>query len=273
MKWFRSYHRAPFDPKWLTVALRAKCRVADVVAVWWALMDHASQQDDRGSIETFDAEEAAAFFQIDMAAVTAVMVALQDKGCTNGKRIVNWETYQRDETSTERVRKHRVKQDETVSQRSETTGNEITSVSVSLSESEQAQKLFDEWYAIYPRKQARGAALKAFRTALKKASFPELIAGVERYKRLKPAYADWMMPASWLNAERWKDEPDAAPTSQATPSAPPKSDREVWADLLARYKPGGFWPPNKGARPETGYCDAPADLLTDWQHRTGANAA
>lgn len=272
MKWFRSYHRAPFDPKWLTVALRAKCRVADVVAVWWALMDHASQQEDRGSIETFDAEEAAAFFQIDMTAVTAVMVALQDKGCTNGKRILNWEKYQRDETSTERVKKHRAKQCETVSSCSKTEGNEISSISSSPSESEIAQKLFDEWYELYPRKRGRGQALKAFRTALTKATFPELIAGVERYKRLKPAYADWRHPATWLNGEGWLDKPDDQPATATTsappsPSAPAKSEREIWADRLARYRIGGYWPSNAGARPESGYCDAPEDLLTEWKRR------
>lgn len=272
MKWFRSYHRAPFDPKWLTVALRAKCRVAEVVCVWWALMDHASQQEDRGSIEGFDAEEAAAFFQIDQTAIEAVMVALQDKGCTNGKRIVNWESYQPDETSTKRVKEHRERSrngDETVCNGEETKCNEISSISKSPSESELAQKLFDEWYALYPRKQGRGNALRAFRTALKKITFPELVAGVERYKRMKPDYADWAMPATWLNGERWLDKPSEP---QKAAAAPAVDHYAASVSRLKNYRPGKFWSPMWGSRPEDGGEDLHPKALAEWRAQRGSAA-
>jgi hypothetical protein len=127
---------------------------------------------------------------------------------------------------------------------------------------------FEPVWEIYPRKVGKGAARKAFRLARKKADLSSIVAGIKRIDRsVEEKFIPHM--ATWLNGERWLDS-----TAQSKPSAapPPKSDREVWADLLARYKPGGFWPPNKGARPETGYCDAPADLLTDWTHKHGGIA-
>jgi hypothetical protein len=129
---------------------------------------------------------------------------------------------------------------------------------------------FEGFWAVYPRRVGKGDARRAFMKAREKADLATLVAGV---KRMPPASDPKFIPhaSTWLNGERWLDGMATAKPIDALP--PPKSDREVWADLLARYKPGGFWPPNKGARPETGYCDAPADLLTDWQHRTGANAA
>jgi uncharacterized protein YdaU (DUF1376 family) len=66
---------------------------------------------------------------------------------------------------------------------------------------------FAEWYAGYPHKVAKPAAMKAFAKARKTADLPTLIAGVERYRKTKPPDQSWAHPASWLNAERWNDEP------------------------------------------------------------------
>lgn len=69
---------------------------------------------------------------------------------------------------------------------------------------------FDEFWQCYPRKIAKLAAQKAYEKARRSGvSQQELIAGVERYIRHKPAYADWAFPASWLNKGRWADEWDA----------------------------------------------------------------
>jgi hypothetical protein len=134
---------------------------------------------------------------------------------------------------------------------------------------------FELFWKAYPRLEGnpKGAAYLEWQKALKAGSVPAiLIAAAARYAAAsaRPDAPKVAHARTWLHQKRWDDWADAPSPSTASP---PKSDREIWADLLARYKPGGFWPPNKGARPETGYCDAPADLLTDWQHRTGANAA
>lgn len=41
MDWFRSHHGAPTDPKWQVIARRAKVTPAEVVALFWLLLDYA----------------------------------------------------------------------------------------------------------------------------------------------------------------------------------------------------------------------------------------
>src|SRR5207245_2426253 len=70
---------------------------------------------------------------------------------------------------------------------------------------ERAAEFLIFWNA-YPRKVARDAAAKAYLKARDKAEAAAILAGLEDYKRNKPAYADWAHAASWLNAGRWADE-------------------------------------------------------------------
>ncbi|HET6870820.1 MAG TPA: hypothetical protein VFH80_33220, partial [Solirubrobacteraceae bacterium] len=73
-----------------------------------------------------------------------------------------------------------------------------------------AEREFDEWYALYPRKRGRGQALKAYKAARKKVGADVLAARLtEQIPNLTargPEYVPY--PATWLNGERWDDEPD-----------------------------------------------------------------
>lgn len=71
---------------------------------------------------------------------------------------------------------------------------------------------FDQWYARYPKKEAKENARKAFTKARRTASLQELLEGLERYnKSVKGKDRQFIaLPASWLNAGRWQDE---APTA------------------------------------------------------------
>lgn len=64
---------------------------------------------------------------------------------------------------------------------------------------------FDDWYALYPRKEDKGRARKAFTSALKKTTIDVLLAGVRAYARevegREKKYIK--LPATWLNAEAW----------------------------------------------------------------------
>lgn len=67
---------------------------------------------------------------------------------------------------------------------------------------------FDIWYAPYPHKVAKPHAFKAFVKARKNGiELVMLIAGLARYIRSKPSEISWCQPASWLNGERWTDQP------------------------------------------------------------------
>jgi hypothetical protein len=68
---------------------------------------------------------------------------------------------------------------------------------------------FDTFWAEYPRKQGKGKAREAFRTAVKNAGVDAVIAGAVRYAS-DPNLPDPQfipLPTTWLNQERWDDGP------------------------------------------------------------------
>lgn len=91
-----------------------------------------------------------------------------------------------------------------------------TAVEQPRSSSDEEPEGFAEWWALYPRKVGKGAARSAYRKAIKGITPPALLQalrgqleGLER-ARLEGSRkgADYRpMPASWLNNERWADEP------------------------------------------------------------------
>lgn len=67
---------------------------------------------------------------------------------------------------------------------------------------------FDAWYDLFPNKIGKAAAKKAWPAALKRAeSFDALVGGLNRYIATKPRDRAWCNPATWLNQDRWLDEP------------------------------------------------------------------
>lgn len=112
--WFRSWHGAPTDPKWRTVARRAGVRPGDVAAVAWVLFDRASQAPDRGSIAGYDAEVIADALGYEPDEVQAIISAMEGKGVIVNGRLAAWDKYQpkrerEQDDSADRVREHRAK--------------------------------------------------------------------------------------------------------------------------------------------------------------------
>ncbi|UTY50445.1 DUF1376 domain-containing protein [Sinorhizobium fredii] len=73
---------------------------------------------------------------------------------------------------------------------------------------------FDEsFWPAYPKKVAKGAALRAYRTARKKADVDEIVSAVRRYAadRREEDSRYTKAPASWLNGECWSDQPSKQP--------------------------------------------------------------
>lgn len=86
---------------------------------------------------------------------------------------------------------------------------------------------FTRFWETYPRKVGKGHAKKAWAKALKDGADPEeIIAGAERF-RLDPTRSRDPQyiahPSTWLNGERWKDQPP------------------VQADLIQAPASGGWW--------------------------------
>jgi uncharacterized protein YdaU (DUF1376 family) len=78
-----------------------------------------------------------------------------------------------------------------------------------------ARELRDEFerqfWPAYPHKVGKPAALRAFCRARKAYNINAILAGLERYAAEKPAERAWLNPATFLNQERFNDEPASAP--------------------------------------------------------------
>jgi hypothetical protein len=103
----------------------------------------------------------------------------------------------------------------------------------------QERELFDEFWKEYPRKLDKGAAFKAFRSALKVATFEQILAGAIAYRNdpnRDPEFTKY--PATWLNADAWENEIQPSPDSEATERANKRRDRELQRsnDYLAEIR-------------------------------------
>jgi hypothetical protein len=90
---------------------------------------------------------------------------------------------------------------------------------VHAARSRQLANDFDEWWAIYPKKQGKEAARKKYMTVRKTVEAETLLAGVRSYALLKAGEDKQFvkMPAGWLNDGRWSDEQDGSPTPPTAP--------------------------------------------------------
>lgn len=127
---------------------------------------------------------------------------------------------------------------------------------------------FEKWYVLYPHKVGRGAAERAFASALKASSLDVLTEGVRRYVATKPQDVPWCNPATWLNGKRWLDQP--APQANVEAPRPTTDDAEYsrWKARMAIYAPGKFWADAWGNRPEAGKPPTcPVELYDAWKQR------
>lgn len=75
---------------------------------------------------------------------------------------------------------------------------------------------FEAWWKLYPRKDEKGAAFRAFKTATKLVTVDRLMDGVRAYAAQKKADPTFIKHAStWLNGHCWNDED--APSARKHP--------------------------------------------------------
>lgn len=66
---------------------------------------------------------------------------------------------------------------------------------------------FESFWNIYDKKKSKPDAEKKFKAALKKDTFENIIAGLEKYIKARGSDSQyWKHPSTWLNQECWKDE-------------------------------------------------------------------
>ena len=80
-----------------------------------------------------------------------------------------------------------------------------------LNQESKSESQFEKFWNLYGKKLSRLDAEKKFKAALKKDTFENIIAGVERYVKTRGADSQyWKHPSTWLHNECWKDEHSTA---------------------------------------------------------------
>lgn len=88
---------------------------------------------------------------------------------------------------------------------------------------------FDEWWASWPRKEAKAKARQSYKAALKVIDAPELLRLTAAWFAARPGLEAKFTPqaASWLNARRWEDEAPTG-TRAAKPVGQHPGDQLPW---------------------------------------------
>lgn len=69
------------------------------------------------------------------------------------------------------------------------------------------EEQFESFWNLYDKKKSRPDAEKKFKAALKKDTFENITAGLEKYIKARGVDAQyWKNPSTWLHNECWKDE-------------------------------------------------------------------
>ena len=106
MGWYRTWHGMPEDAKLASAAKRAGAARAHVLALWVTLLDKASRNRPRGTVEDLDSAEMSDLLDIPHAITDKILTAFRDKRMlTSDNRIAAWDRLQK--TSTRRVRQFR----------------------------------------------------------------------------------------------------------------------------------------------------------------------
>jgi hypothetical protein len=119
MNWWRAYHGLPNDPKLALVASVTPCNTTrgHVTMVFVTLLDHASQNVPRGSLDGVDPEQIAYTLEMGTEEVSAIIETFKTRNIIVGNRLKAWDKRQpkreREDNSTERVRSYRQRQKET----------------------------------------------------------------------------------------------------------------------------------------------------------------
>jgi hypothetical protein len=130
---------------------------------------------------------------------------------------------------------------------------------------------FDEFWSIYPRRKCKKAARIAYDRARRRHwKREEILAGVMRYAEeccgTDPRFI--AHPATWLNGERWTDEPDIPVARKSGDSLVHGGDDDSrWRQRVKWYRERKVWEGDWGFPPDDPGCYAPATILAEFGFR------
>lgn len=93
--WFKAFHGMAYDIQWKVIADALRTQPDKVFCIWFTLLDYASTNIDRGSIEGFDVAVCKAAFGYKTSLVERVIDEFTLRGLlTDDNRIADWESMQ-----------------------------------------------------------------------------------------------------------------------------------------------------------------------------------
>lgn len=225
MIWFRLYHDVTANQSLGLVAHSVGTQKHCVLAVWIYLLEFASKNQVRGSIEDLSTELAAYSLEMEVDLIQRILEKLEEKALLHKGTIKNWKNRQRereDATVADRVRRYRQKNklfakdnaDETLRNADVTDGyapdKEIErDTEKNKKDKSNIESQFDIFWEKYPQKIGKQDALKRFHRILsnKEASSEQILVGLESYLRCGRVLDGYVMkPSTWLNQSGWADD-------------------------------------------------------------------
>lgn len=109
MKWLRLYNETVHDPKWRMVAIETEQPVHAVLAVWMAMLCHASGAEPRGTLAGWNDRLAGAALDLKGSVVEVIRAAMQGV-VLDGELLTAWDRRQfKTDDVNERSKRHRAK--------------------------------------------------------------------------------------------------------------------------------------------------------------------
>ena len=227
-RWVRLWEDMPTDPKWRAIARKSGRSISEVIAVFNFMMVCAANYErtqtnanERGELIGWDDDDIGSALDMDGQDVQKIRTAMDGKVLDNMK-LRGWENRQplREDGSAERAKQWRERK------RTQENAPETDTESERKKESKLSKKrldrlllgkklefekeLFERFWEAYGYKQQRKRAEQAFEKSITKASIETILEGVSRYHSTRPVWQEFALAASWLNGERWMDQPAIA---------------------------------------------------------------
>lgn len=244
MDWYKCWHGAATDIKWPAVAkiatdVRTLCDMSrtsvtigtsSVMAVTWALMDHASRHIVRGNVTGFDVESFAIFSGLPEDEIRAVIMALEKKNVIKDNAFVNWAKHQ-SSSDAERKRKERARKKDAVMSHDVT---DVTDASLldkikikkestpivpktpsSWTYTEDFERLWNSWRPFEMSKGGKGEASKSYAKALSSGVTSNVLekAAIAYCRNCERLKSKTQHLSTWLNQRGWEGVEEPAPKS------------------------------------------------------------
>jgi hypothetical protein len=230
MDWFRWWHGSVTDPKFQLIARRSNTNVANVIAIWAAILESASNvtqcdaTKQRGDATTFDCDAHDVLFGLEDGVCASVYQQFIAHKLIKDGFVVAWEKRQpkREDSSAARTKEYRERKkaealanagDAVVTQRDAPEKIRLDtdkSKPKTIVRTSSAPSQFESFWNAWPktqRKVGKAACLKKWKIKGLDQHAETIIAHVEAMKLTK----QWQdgfdpSPITYLNQERWKDE-------------------------------------------------------------------